>query len=63
MVMNQIGSVIYFLTLQNMELSIVAPLTNSLTFVVTAITGWILGETFPGRSKHFFLNIAQFTTL
>ncbi|XP_071644892.1 transmembrane protein 234 homolog isoform X2 [Temnothorax longispinosus] len=41
---NQCGSVLYFLTLQSTDLSLAVPVSNSLTFVFTAITGWFLGE-------------------
>lgn len=41
---NQSGSVLYFLTLQNADLSLAVPVTNSLTFVFTGIAGWLLGE-------------------
>lgn len=42
--LNQCGSVLYFLTLQNTDISLAVPVSNSLTFVFTAITGWFLGE-------------------
>ncbi|XP_055705108.1 transmembrane protein 234 homolog [Phlebotomus papatasi] len=42
--LNQSGSLVYFLTLQNTELSLAVPVANSLTFVFTAITAKILGE-------------------
>jgi drug/metabolite transporter (DMT)-like permease len=51
MALNQSGSVIYFLTLQSADLSLSVPVANSLTFVFTAISGWILGEQLPKRSK------------
>ncbi|XP_020711495.1 transmembrane protein 234 homolog [Athalia rosae] len=41
---NQCGSVLYFLALQNADLSLAVPVANSLTFVFTGVTGWILGE-------------------
>lgn len=41
---NQSGSVLYFLTLSTTDISLALPVTNSLTFVITAVTGWILGE-------------------
>lgn len=41
---NQCGSVLYFLTLHSIDLSLAVPVSNSLTFVFTAITGWFLGE-------------------
>lgn len=43
-IINQLGSVLYFLTLGNADISLAVPVTNSLTFVITAITGWFLGE-------------------
>ncbi|KOC69795.1 Transmembrane protein 234 like protein, partial [Habropoda laboriosa] len=43
-IINQSGSVLYFLILSNTDISLAVPVTNSLTFVITAITGWILGE-------------------
>ncbi|XP_032671857.1 transmembrane protein 234 homolog [Odontomachus brunneus] len=42
--LNQCGSVLYFLTLQNTDISLAVPVSNSLTFIFTAITGWFLGE-------------------
>ncbi|KAJ3628977.1 hypothetical protein MTP99_013406 [Tenebrio molitor] len=50
MALNQSGSVIYFLTLQSADLSLAVPVANSLTFVFTAISGWILGEQLPKRN-------------
>jgi uncharacterized membrane protein len=58
MALNQSGSVIYFLTLQSADLSLAVPVANSLTFVFTAISGWILGEQLPKRSK----NLSRFIT-
>ncbi|XP_076296082.1 transmembrane protein 234 homolog [Lasioglossum baleicum] len=43
-VINQCGSVLYFLMLGGTDISLAVPVTNSLTFVVTAITGSMLGE-------------------
>ncbi|XP_076748837.1 transmembrane protein 234 homolog [Xylocopa sonorina] len=43
-IINQGGSLLYFLTLGSVDISLAVPVTNSLTFVVTAVTGWILGE-------------------
>ncbi|XP_012230661.2 transmembrane protein 234 homolog [Linepithema humile] len=43
-IVNQCGSVLYFLILQNTDISLAVPVSNSLTFVFTAITGWFLGE-------------------
>ncbi|XP_033209785.1 transmembrane protein 234 homolog [Belonocnema kinseyi] len=41
---NQCGSVLYYFTLQTTDLSLAVPVANSLTFLCTAITGKILGE-------------------
>ena len=43
-IINQGGSLLYFLSLSNADISLAVPVTNSLTFVITAITGWFLGE-------------------
>lgn len=41
---NQCGSVLYYLTLASAELSVAVPITNSLTFLFTIISGWFLGD-------------------
>lgn len=51
MALNQTGSVVYFFTLQNVDLSLSVPVANSLTFIFTAITGWLLGESPPNKRK------------
>ncbi|KAG6802279.1 transmembrane protein [Apis mellifera caucasica] len=43
-IINQSGSILYFLTLNKTDISLAIPVTNSLTFMVTAMTGSILGE-------------------
>lgn len=48
--LNQLGSIIYIIVLQNIDLTISVPVANSLTFVFTAISGWILGEKLPRKS-------------
>lgn len=45
--LNQLGSVLYVYTLQLAALSFVVPVTNSLTFIFTVISGWLLGEDRP----------------
>ncbi|CAL1575216.1 unnamed protein product [Knipowitschia caucasica] len=47
--LNQSGSVIYYYTLSTTELSLAVPVTNSLTFLCTLITGKLLGEEFGGK--------------
>ncbi|XP_026283526.1 transmembrane protein 234 homolog [Frankliniella occidentalis] len=54
--LNQSGSVVYFLTLQNTEMSVAVPIANSLTFVFTAISGWFLSEGIPNAKT--FIGIA-----
>uniref|UniRef100_A0A182UAN6 Uncharacterized protein n=1 Tax=Anopheles melas TaxID=34690 RepID=A0A182UAN6_9DIPT len=50
LVINQLGSIVYVLTLQRTELSLTVPMANSLTFVFTAITARLLGERQSGWS-------------
>lgn len=49
--LNQFGSIVYVIALQNIDLTISVPVANSLTFVFTAISGWILGEKLPKKSN------------
>lgn len=44
LLINMIGSVLYYLTVNQADVSLAAPVTNSLTFAVTALTGRVLGE-------------------
>ncbi|XP_054275067.1 transmembrane protein 234 homolog [Macrosteles quadrilineatus] len=44
---NQCGSVLYYFALQSANLTFAVPITNSIAFVSTAVTGWCLGETTP----------------
>lgn len=53
--LNQLGSVLYFFSLQNVDVSIAVPVTNSMTFIFTAITGIILGEKRPGKKTYLGL--------
>lgn len=50
--LNQCGSVLYFLTLQSTDISLAVPVSNSLTFVFTAMTGSFLGEEKVHKSKY-----------
>ncbi|XP_041359136.1 transmembrane protein 234 homolog [Gigantopelta aegis] len=43
-VVNQFGSVLYYITLASADLTLAVPLTNSLTFIFTSISGRLLGE-------------------
>lgn len=47
--LNQSGSVVYYYTLSTTELSLAVPVTNSLTFLCTLLTGKLLGEEFGGK--------------
>lgn len=49
------GSVVYFVALQSTDISLALPVANSLTFVFTALVGWILGERLPKLSKWYFI--------
>uniref|UniRef100_A0A8C9WEZ7 Transmembrane protein 234 n=1 Tax=Scleropages formosus TaxID=113540 RepID=A0A8C9WEZ7_SCLFO len=53
--LNQSGSLIYYLTLASADLSLAVPLTNSLTFLFTLLGGALLGEDVGGKSKSLFL--------
>ncbi|NXK87969.1 TM234 protein, partial [Formicarius rufipectus] len=47
--LNQGGSLLFYLTLASTELSLAVPLCNSLALVVTLLTGRILGEELGGK--------------
>ncbi|KAJ1994340.1 hypothetical protein H4R33_000301 [Dimargaris cristalligena] len=42
--LNLSGSMVYYYTLGKSDLSLAVPITNSLTFVFTALAGYLLGE-------------------
>ncbi len=44
---NQSGSLLYYLTLAEADISLAVPITNSLTFIVTTLAGRWLGEEPP----------------
>ena len=44
---NQIGSVLYYVTIGQADISLAVPITNSLTFLVTSIAGRMMGERAP----------------
>uniref|UniRef100_A0A0B6Z4S3 EamA domain-containing protein n=1 Tax=Arion vulgaris TaxID=1028688 RepID=A0A0B6Z4S3_9EUPU len=41
---NQMGSVIYYITLSSADVTLAVPITNSLTFIFTALSSRFLGE-------------------
>ncbi|MBN3305216.1 TM234 protein, partial [Amia calva] len=47
---NQSGSLVYYLTLARTDLSLAVPVTNSLTFLFTLLTGRLLGEEIGGKN-------------
>lgn len=49
---NQLGSLVYFFALQGADMSLAVPVSNALTFEVTAVTGWILGEKTTDRKTY-----------
>ncbi|XP_077869165.1 transmembrane protein 234 homolog isoform X2 [Saccoglossus kowalevskii] len=49
---NQSGSVVYYLTLASADLTLAVPITNSLTFIFTTITGKLLGEKFGNKDTY-----------
>ncbi|XP_061699209.1 transmembrane protein 234 [Syngnathoides biaculeatus] len=48
-VLNQSGSLVYYYTLSTADLSLAVPVSNSLTFLWTILTGKLLGEHFGGK--------------
>ena len=52
--LNQLGSALYAMLLGTLDLSLAVPLCNSLTFVVTAVTGYLLGEHVQNPTMLFF---------
>jgi len=46
---NLCGSVVFYYTLSNSDLTLVAPISNGLTFVFTFIAGYLLGEQTPTK--------------
>lgn len=48
--LNQCGSVLYVFTLQKSELSMAVPISNSCSFLFTALAAILLGEQKPNRN-------------
>ena len=59
--LNQLGSALYAYLLGSLELSLAVPLCNSLTFVVTAVAGYALGE--HVQNPHMLVAGAGFVVL
>ncbi|KFP00121.1 Transmembrane protein 234 [Calypte anna] len=49
LLLNQGGSLLFYLTLASTDLSLAVPLCNSLALVVTVVTGRMLGEDIGGQ--------------
>ncbi|NWY58775.1 TM234 protein, partial [Chionis minor] len=47
--LNQSGSLLFYLTLASTDLSLAVPLCNSLALIATLVTGRILGEDIGGK--------------
>ncbi|NXL60843.1 TM234 protein, partial [Chordeiles acutipennis] len=47
--LNQGGSLLFYVTLASTDLSLAVPLCNSLALIVTLVTGKILGEDIGGK--------------
>uniref|UniRef100_A0A8B9N6N9 Transmembrane protein 234 n=1 Tax=Accipiter nisus TaxID=211598 RepID=A0A8B9N6N9_9AVES len=58
--LNQGGSLLFYLTLASADLSLAVPLCNSLALIVTLVTGRLLGEDIGSKSK---LRLKHFLTL
>lgn len=43
-VLNQAGSLLFYVTISTAEISLAVPLANALTLVVTIFTGYLVGE-------------------
>ncbi|CEI85966.1 hypothetical protein RMCBS344292_00415 [Rhizopus microsporus] len=49
LVINLSGSIVYYYTLGKSDMSLAVPITNSLTFIFSLLTGLLLGESIGGR--------------
>ena len=47
--LNQSGSVLYYFTLSQSDISLAVPITNSMTFLVTGLVGRLMGERLSSR--------------
>ena len=56
---NQLGAVLYYLTIGKADITLAVPITNSLTFLFTTLFGWFLGE--PSASRLTLLGGAMVT--
>ena len=54
---NQTGSVLYYVTIGQADISLAVPITNSLTFLVTSIAGRMMGEKAPTNSTYIGVSL------
>ena len=52
---NQIGSVLYYFSIGQADISLAVPITNSLSFLVTSIAGRVMGERPPSSWTYYGL--------
>lgn len=50
--LNQLGSILFFSTLQSSELTLAVPVTNAVAFVITAAVSFMMGEQVPTFKSH-----------
>ena len=50
--LNQSGSLIYYYTLGSADISLAVPITNSLTFIFTGLSGKLVGEKFGNAETY-----------
>jgi len=55
--LNLSGSLLYYYSLGNSDLSLAVPISNSLTFAFTTIAGKFVGEPFGGARSFFALGL------
>ncbi|CAM9145358.1 unnamed protein product [Discosporangium mesarthrocarpum] len=48
---NQSGSILYYYLLGSQDVSMAVPVCNSLTFLFTAVTAWVMGEKFQQPTR------------
>ncbi|XP_074654169.1 transmembrane protein 234 homolog [Tubulanus polymorphus] len=58
--MNQAGSIVFFLTLRTADLALAVPITNALTFVFTIISGYVILD--EKVSKQTFIGMLMVVT-
>ena len=57
---NQTGSVLYYVTIGQADISLAVPITNSLTFLVTSIAGRLMGEQSPSNTTYLGVLLVLF---